>query len=167
MADLIEDSKVENKEKKSSSKQDSIESKVDSKVAKVTESRQDSIESKAKVTESKVDSKVTESKQSKVDSKNQNLESFINSLSPQEAKLIRNFIDSSVYDTFMTYLEGIFREKDTIIHRINCYCFRAKDNVNIRILGKIYEIKKGEVIYIQKDAYGNSLLRNNKLERIM
>lgn len=153
MADLIEDSKVENKEKKSSSKQDSIESKVDSKVAKVTES--------------KLDSKVTESKQSKVDSKNQNLESFINSLSPQEAKLIRNFIDSSVYDTFMTYLEGIFREKDTIIHRINCYCFRAKDNVNIRILGKIYEIKKGEVIYIQKDTYGNSLLRNNKLERIM
>lgn len=144
MADLIEDSKVENKEKKSSSKQDSIESKVDSKVAKATESRQ-----------------------SKVDSKNQNLESFINSLSPQEAKLIRNFIDSSVYDTFMTYLEGIFREKDTIIHRINCYCFRAKDNVNIRILGKIYEIKKGEVIYIQKDTYGNSLLRNNKLERIM
>lgn len=153
MADLIEDSKVENKEKKSSSKQDSIESKVDSKVAKVTES--------------KLDSKAIESKQSKVDSKNQNLESFINSLSPQEAKLIRNFIDSSVYDTFMTYLEGIFREKDTIIHRINCYCFRAKDNVNIRILGKIYEIKKGEVIYIQKDTYGNSLLRNNKLERIM
>ena len=99
--------------------------------------------------------------------KYKNLDSFIKSLKPQEQKTIKNFLDSSVYDTFMTYLEGIFREKDTLIHRINCFCFRAKEDVSVRVQGKIYEIKENEIIYIQKDSYGNSLLRNNKFERIM
>lgn len=142
---------------------ENIESKVETKADSKAETKQDSkkIESKKQTkAEAKADSNT-------LSDKHKNLESFIASLSPQEAKAIKTFINSSVYDTFMTYLEGIFREKDTLIHRINCYCFRAIDDVSIRILGKIYNVKKGEIIYIQKDAYGNSLLKNNKLERIM
>ena len=96
-----------------------------------------------------------------------NLESFKQSLKPQEKKVLETFMKSSVYDSFMSYLETFFREKDTLIHRINCYCFRAIDDFSFRMQGKVYEIKKGQIIYIQKDCYGNSLLRNNKLERIM
>ncbi|MWV61667.1 hypothetical protein DCO58_08340 [Helicobacter saguini] len=148
-------------------KEDSIESKVETKAEAKADSKVETQKDSKKI-ESKKQTKV----EAKADSntlseKHKNLESFIASLSPQEAKAIKTFINSSVYDTFMTYLEGIFREKDTLIHRINCYCFRAIDDVSIRILGKVYSIKKGEIIYIQKDAYGNSLLKNNKLERIM
>lgn len=96
-----------------------------------------------------------------------NLESFKQSLKPQEKKVLENFMASSVYDSFMSYLETFFREKDTLIHRINCYCFKSLEDFSLRIQGKIYEIKKGQIIYIQKDSFGNSLLRNNKLERIM
>ena len=96
-----------------------------------------------------------------------NLESFKQSLKPQEKKVLETFMKSSVYDSFMSYLETFFREKDMLIHRINCYCFRAIDDFSFRMQGKVYEIKKGQIIYIQKDCYGNSLLRNNKLERIM
>lgn len=95
------------------------------------------------------------------------LESYKNSLNPQERKVLEKFMSSPVFDSFVTYLETFFREKDTIIHRINCYCFRAKENLNIRIYGKIYEIKKNEVIYIQKDSFGHAMLRNDKLERIL
>lgn len=95
------------------------------------------------------------------------LESYKNSLNPQEKKILERFMSSPVFDSFITYLETFFRDKDTIIHRINCYCFRAKENVDIRIHGKIYEIKQNEVIYIQKDSFGNAMLRNDKLERIL
>lgn len=95
------------------------------------------------------------------------LESYKNSLNPQERKVLEKFMSSPVFDSFITYLETFFREKDTIIHRINCYCFRAKENLNIRIYGKIYEIKQNEVIYIQKDSFGHAMLRNDKLERIL
>lgn len=95
------------------------------------------------------------------------LESYKNSLNPQERKVLEKFMSSPVFDSFVTYLETFFREKDTIIHRINCYCFRAKENLNIRIYGKIYEIKQNEVIYIQKDSFGHAMLRNDKLERIL
>lgn len=95
------------------------------------------------------------------------LESYKNSLNPQERKVLEKFMSSAVFDSFITYLETFFREKDTIIHRINCYCFRAKENLNIRIYGKIYEIKQNEVIYIQKDSFGHAMLRNDKLERIL
>lgn len=95
------------------------------------------------------------------------LETYKNSLNPQEKKILEKFMSSPVFDSFVTYLETFFRDKDTIIHRINCYCFRAKENVNIRIHGKIYEIKQNEVIYIQKDSFGNAMLRNDKLERIL
>lgn len=95
------------------------------------------------------------------------LEDYKNSLNPQEKKILEKFMLSPVFDSFVTYLETFFREKDTIIHRINCYCFRAKENVNIRIHGKIYQIKQNEVVYVQKDSFGNAMLRNNKLERII
>ena len=95
------------------------------------------------------------------------LESYKNSLNPPEKKILETFMSSPVFDSFITYLETFFRDKDTIIHRINCYCFRAKENVDIRIHGKIYEIKQNEVIYIQKDSFGNAMLRNDKLERIL
>ncbi|TLD84254.1 hypothetical protein [Helicobacter trogontum] len=96
-----------------------------------------------------------------------NLESFKNSLSSQEKKTLNQFMQSSVFDSFMTYLEGFFRDKDTIIHRINCFCFKAKEDVSIRIHGRIYTIKQGEIVYVQKDSFGNAMLRNNKLERII
>lgn len=108
-----------------------------------------------------------EAKESVKESKAKDLESLLKSLSPQEAKVLRNFMNSSVYDTFITYLENILLEKEQIIHRINCYCFRAKEDLSVRIYGKIYQIEKNEIIYIQKDSFGNSMLRNNKLERII
>lgn len=123
------------------------------------------------------ESKETKDESSKADPKQReerserdkitSLEGFKDSLTPQEKKKLETFMQSSVYDSFMSYLEMFFREKDTLIHRINCYCFRALENFSLRIQGKIYEIKKGQIIYIQKDSFGNSLLRNNKLERIM
>ncbi|MDY5185354.1 hypothetical protein [Helicobacter trogontum] len=70
--------------------------------------------------------------------KYKSLEDYKNSLNPQEKKILEKFMSSPVFDSFVTYLETFFRDKDTIIHRINCYCFRAKENVNIRIHGKIY-----------------------------
>ena len=76
-------------------------------------------------------------------------------------------MESPVYDDFMGYLEGYFKEKDTLIHRINCYCFRVKKDFNQRIQGKVYELKKGDVFYIQKDMYGTSFLKNTNVERIL
>ena len=99
--------------------------------------------------------------------KPKNLDEFLNTLKPQEQKVLKKFIESAVYDDFITYLEGFFKEKDTLIHRINCYCFRVKEDFSLRIHGKIYELHKGEIIYIQKDSFGTSFLRNSKLERIL
>ena len=99
--------------------------------------------------------------------KPKNLDEFLNTLNPQEQKVLKKFMESPVYDDFITYLEGFFKEKDTLIHRINCYCFRVKEDFSVRIHGKIYELHKGEIIYIQKDSFGTSFLRNCKLERIM
>ena len=115
------------------------------------------------------DTKETENTQDNTQTQKEykSLETYKNSLNPQEKKILEKFMSSPVFDSFVTYLETFFRDKDTIIHRINCYCFRAKENVNIRIHGKIYEIKQNEVIYIQKDSFGNAMLRNDKLERIL
>ena len=99
--------------------------------------------------------------------KPKNLDEFLNTLKPQEQKVLKKFIESPVYDDFITYLEGFFKEKDTLIHRINCYCFRVKEDFSVRIHGKIYELHKREIIYIQKDSFGTSFLRNSKLERIL
>lgn len=96
-----------------------------------------------------------------------NLDEFIKTLKPQENKVLQTFLKSPVYDKYMSYLEGVFHEKDTLIHRINCYCLRVKEDCTLRVQGKVYQCKKGQLIYIQKDAFGNACLKNQKLERIM
>lgn len=125
--------------------------------SETTESKEVKTEAKEKA-----DSKeVTQSSESK------SIEDFKNELSVQERKVLTNFMNNSVYDKFMTYLESVFREKDTIVHRINCYCFRVKEDFSIRIHGKFYNFKAKEIFYIQKDSFGNAMLRNSKVERIM
>lgn len=117
-------------------------------------------------TQSTANEKKTEAEQVS-NIKPKNLDEFLNTLKPQEQKVLKKFMESPVYDDFITYLESFFKEKDTLVHRINCYCFRVKEDFSVRIHGKIYELHKGEIIYIQKDSFGTSFLRNSKLERIM
>lgn len=162
--DLEQDSKqTESKEQITDNEASKdLESKQDSKTQSHSEHSEESI--------NKENKDVSPNAQHDKDSKQANakdLESLLKTLSPQQAKVLRNFINSSVYDIFITYLENIMLEKGQIIHRINCYCFRAKEDLSVRIHGKIYKINKNEIIYIQKDSFGNSMLRNTKLERIM
>lgn len=95
------------------------------------------------------------------------LNEFLETLNAKEKKQIQTFMNTSVYDKFMCYLENYFSEKDTLIHRINCFCFRVKEDFTLRIHNKVYELKQGNIIYIQRDAFGISLLKNTKLERIL
>lgn len=75
------------------------------------------------------DTKETENTQDNTQTQKEykSLETYKNSLNPQEKKILEKFMSSPVFDSFVTYLETFFRDKDTIIHRINCYCFRAKN----------------------------------------
>lgn len=95
----------------------------------------------------------------------QNIESFLKSLNAKEQRIIREFMNTSVYNAFVDYIFSQTTEAEMC--QINITAFRVKEDFSLRFHGLLKEFKKGMVIHIPtKDSYTTLFLKHSKLERI-
>lgn len=96
----------------------------------------------------------------------QSIESFLQTLNPKEKRIIREFMGTSAYYSFVDYLLAQTNRR-TYTHNVNILGFKVKEDFSLRFHGRLQEFKKDGIIHVPKnDSYTTLFLKHSKLERI-